>query len=68
MKKLTLKFNLNGQKLLLKGEPELIKRTTSLTSMWKAIQQQGEGFVIDCRMVQQTGEGEQANPKELTPV
>ncbi|XP_057444004.1 uncharacterized protein LOC130736175 [Lotus japonicus] len=65
--KLTLKFKVGGQKVLLKGEPELLKRGVSINSAIKSLQQ-GEGYVLHCQMLEQELATKEETPAELQSV
>ena len=44
-------LKIDGRKVIIKGEPELLKKDASLKSMLKALHQ-GEGFLIDYHHIQ----------------
>ena len=48
---LTLVLKIDGRKVIIKGEPELLKKDASLKYMLKALHQ-GEGFLIDYHHIQ----------------
>ena len=48
---LTLVLKIDGRKVIIKGEPKLLKKDTSLKSTLKALRQ-GEGFLIDYHHIQ----------------
>ena len=47
----TLVLKIDGRKVIIKGEPELLKKDVSLKSMLKALHQ-GKGFLIDYHHIQ----------------
>ena len=46
-KKLTMQFDWQGNRVLLQGDPSLSKTLVSLKAMIKAIQEEGQGFLVE---------------------
>ena len=46
-KNLTMRFQVGGISVILKGDPNLSTSLVSLQTLWKAIRQQGEGVLVE---------------------
>ncbi|RDX72802.1 hypothetical protein CR513_47661, partial [Mucuna pruriens] len=64
-KELTLKFRKEGQEVVLRGDPSLYKATVSVQAMVKIMEQEEQGFLIDCYMAELKDQPEEPCPESV---
>lgn len=63
-----LKFKVKGQEVTLQGDPSLCNSEISLKALWKALERQGEGMIVEYCGLQADGGKETVLPEALEPL
>ncbi|XP_031276149.1 uncharacterized protein LOC116134605 [Pistacia vera] len=63
-KKLTMRFQVEGNRVSLQRDPSLVKSKVSLKSMMRSINNTGEGFLVECFSIEEglLSKGENVSP------